>query len=452
MTKIIGIIFFLIFNSSLLCYTQIQKWTLQQCIEYAKKNNLQIKQEQFNYELSEINLKQNRALLLPSINGGVSQNFNFGRTVDQFTNEFTTDVVMSNYFHTSSSINLFKGFQLLNSIKRSQIELEASQYNLKMIKNEITINITTSFLQILYNIEILKKLQQQHEITLKEIERVQKLYEIGSVSNVVLLNIESQSASEEYQILNCQIELEMSYLLLTQILDLPTHKGFEIVIPNLNIDENYSLQNFESIFQFALRNQPEIRRAELQVESANKAYLITRSSYFPSLTLGVSAGTGYSEASMQIVDAENNPVYETIPFRDQLNRNFSHSIGLNLTIPIFNSKQTKYNLERSRINIYQTENLLQQYKNTLNKVISQLHFDALSSLKKYYSLQKQLLYFNSVFKLAEEKFALQGISFLEYQDAKVKLNIAESELLQAKYEYIFKIKLLDFYMGNEIEL
>ncbi len=447
------ILFLLIVCTIFSVNAQNQSWTLEQCIEYAKKNNLQIKQEQYNLQLSEINLKKNRTLVLPALNGNASCDNNFGKNVDQITNEFTADNVISNNFYASTNINLFKGFQLLNSIRRSQIEYEASQYNLKAIENEISINIATAFLQILYNNEILKKLEQQNEITVKEIERTKKLFELGAVSSVVLLNLEAQLTVEEHQILISRTELEMSYLLLSQILDLPSHKNFEILIPDINIEDSINIPNIESIYEYALKNQPEVKSSELQIEIAKKSYLMSKGVYYPSLSLGISSGTGYSEASKKIINiVESNPIYEVIPYKDQINRNFYYSVGVNLTIPIFNSMQNKYNIDKSKINIYQAENLLQQKTTALIKTINQLYFDALSSIKKFQSAQKQLTYLMSAFNVAEERFTLQDISFIEYQDAKIKVSTANSELLQAKYEFIFKIKLLDFYLGKEIKL
>ncbi|MDY0216422.1 MAG: TolC family protein [Bacteroidales bacterium] len=431
---------------------QNQSWSLEQCIEYGKQNNLKIKQEQYNIQLSELNLKGNKASQIPSLNGNASQNFNFGRTVDRFTNEFTTDMVMSNYFYLSSNIKLFDGFQTLNTIKRSKIEYEASVLNLKIIENDISMKIALAYLQILYNIELVQILQQQHEITLKEIERTETRIKLGSTSNTELLNLEAQSATELYQIFKIKVDIEMSYLNLTQILNIPSHKGFRITIPSTSIEKNSTLISIDFILEYALKNHPEIKKSELQIESAKKSYSIAKGAYSPSLSLGANSSTGFSKASMQMTNTDNNTILEIIPFKEQINRNFYYSIGINMTIPIFNSMQTKYNIEKSKITIYQANNLLQQNESNLIKLINQNYYDAQLALEKYYSAQKQLNYLLSFFKVSEEKFALQKISYLEYQDAKTKFQTAESELLQAKFEYIFKKIILDFYIGKPIML
>lgn len=443
-------IFHIVFLLEIHCQTKA--WSLEQCIEHAKQNNLKIKQEQYNIQLAHVNIKEQKSSMLPSINGNASQNYNFGRTIDRFTNDFTTDLVVSNYFYLSSNIRLFNGFQTLNSIRRSKIEYEASVVNLKILEDDISISIALNYLQILYNIEMLNVLNQQHQITLKEIERAESFNKIGITSNTELLNFESQSAIESHQILKMQSELEISKLNVSQILNLKDHENFEIVIPNTNIDINKSNLSLSFILEYALQYHPEIKKSKLQIESAKKSYSIAKAAYFPSLSLGANTNTGFSEASMQIANNNGNQTFEMIPFKEQINRNFYYSIGLNLSIPIFNSMQTKYTVEKNSIYINQANNLLEQNKSNLTKIITQNYYDAFLALEKFNSAQKQLNYLTSLFKSSEEKFILQKINYLEYQDSKSKLHIAESELLQAKYEYIFKKIILDFYVGNPIKL
>lgn len=455
-------------------YSQSKQWTLEECIEYAKKNNLSVKIQQYNLDISRTNLLQSKGLLLPSITGFASHSYNYGQTVDRFTNQFATDMVRSNNFYLSANLTLFNGFQLLNSVRKSQLDLQASNYDLQVIENEISLTIATAFLQILYNMEMAENARQQYELTLKQVDRTQKMLIAGAVAQNVLLNLQAQAAAEEYQLTTLETQLEIAILTLTQLLDLPTHQDFKIFVPDVDISEVVLPYSAGYIYEYAEKNQPEIRSAEIRLESAKKSYSISKGAYSPSFTFGASLGTGYSGASQTLsgynfvgmdtigVTTGSPPdyvlapvfqyLYEPLSFKDQIDRNFNRTIGFNLTIPIFSSLQTFSNVRRNKVSVLIAETNLQQSKTILNKTIHQAHLDAVSALKRYNSALKQNAATEAAFRMAEERFELDDMTMLEYQDAKLKLTQAQSDLLQAKFELIFKMKVLDFYMGNEIKL
>ncbi len=464
----------LLFLISMSALAQQKQWTLEECINYAKQNNLSIKIQQYQLEISNANLLQSKGMMMPSISGYASHSYNYGQTIDRFTNQFATDMVRSNNFYVSANVTLFNGFQLLNSVKKSQFDLQASQYDLQAMENDISLTIATAFLQILYATEMFENAKNQYELTMKQVDRTKKMLDAGAVANTVLLNLKAQAAAEEYQLTSMETQLEMALLTLAQLLDLSTHSDFAIAVPQIDISQTATPLAADAIYDYAVQHQPEIRSAELRVQSARKSYDISKGGYSPSLTFGASLGTGYSGARQNIsginitgldtvgITTGSPPdyvlapvfqyLYEPVSFKDQINENFNRTIGFNLSIPIFSSLQNMSNVRRNKINMYMAETNLQQSKMNLNKTINQAHLDAVSALKRYNSALKQVDAMKEVFRLAEERFELDDMTLLEYQDAKLKLTQAESELLQAKYEFVFKMKVLDFYMGNEIRL
>lgn len=471
-TILLFVFFMCIFT--VLAQAQKKQWTLEECIEYAKQHNVALKLQQFNLDMAAVNFTQSKGALLPTITGFASHSYNYGQTIDRFTNQFAADMVRSNNFYMSANVTLFNGFQLLNNVRKSNYDLQAAEFDLKSAENDMALSIAAAYLQILYAIEMAETSRMQYEITLNQVERTRKMLHVGSIANAQLLNLEAQAAAEAYQLALRETQLEMAIITLAQLLDIPNPEEFSIVVPQINITDISVPMNAEDIYRYALNHQPSILSAALRVESAKKSYQIAKGAYSPTLTFGASLGTGYSGASrqfsgMQYIGLDTIGIttgtppdyvlapmfeylYEPLSFKDQLNRNFNRVIGFNLSIPIFSAFQISSNVKRSKINIMMAETSLRQSQLNLQKTIYQSQFDAQSALKRYYAALKQEEAAKEVFKLAEERFELNDLTLLEYQDAKTKLVQAQSETLQAKYEYIFKMKILDFYLGKEIKM
>jgi len=460
--------------SLLFVQAQEKQWTLEECISYAKDHNLSVKLQQYNLDISKTSLLQSKGMILPSISGYAAHSYNYGQTVDRFTNQFASDRVQSNNFYVSANVTLFDGFQLLNSVQRSRFELQAAEYDLEMMENDIALTIATAYLQILYTMEMVDNAQNQYSLTMKQVDRTQKMLDAGAVANTSLLNLKAQAATEEYQLTSLETQLEMAILTMTQLLDLEYNTAFTVAVPEVSVTEMAVPINAQSIYEYALNHQPSVKSAELRVMSAQKSYSIAKGGFSPSLTFGASLGTGYSGASRKLTGYEYagmdtigittaitpdyvlapvfNYLYEPVSFKNQINQNFNRTIGFNLSIPIFSSLQNYSSVRKSKISVYIAETNLQQARQNLNKVISQAHLDAVSAYKRHHSALKQVEAAQEVFKVGEQRFELNDLTLLEYQDAKNKLIQAESELLQAKYEFVFKMKVLDFYLGNGIKL
>lgn len=451
-------------------------WSLRDCIDYALANNIQVKQQQLSAQLAKINLLQNKASLLPNINGAASHAYNYGKTIDMYTNTFASKTVQSDNFYLSSSVTLFSGFQLLNSVKQSKVDLMASQYDVEKMMNDISLNIATAYLQILYNTELLNIAESQKKITLQQVERTKKLVEAGTVAKGAQLTLEAQAAEEDVSVVTAQNNLDLSYLTLTQMLDMASADSFDIEIPAIAIPKETSLLTKpDQIYNIAAGIQPEIKSAELKVKSSEIGLSIARGMRSPVISLRGSYGTGFSGASERLAGLpeitgldtigytfQTTPVpvvsptfsynMETIPFGDQIKDNINKSVSFSLTVPVFNNWQTNATVTKAKLAIRNAEYTLQTTKNTLYKSIQQAYSDAVAALNKFNSSQKSVEALKESYKYTEQKFDVGMVNTTEYNDAKNKLTAAESNLLQSKYEYVFRLKILDFYMGKPIEL
>lgn len=426
-------------------------WSLEECIQYALDNNISIKQQQLGVDIAQENLSQSRANMFPSLNASASHTYNFGRTIDPFTNEFATKTVRSNNFNISTGVTLFGGFQILNSIRQNNLELQASNYDVEFMKNDIALAVASAYLQILFSIELVDIASNQLTISTQQVERTSRLVQAGTLARGSLLTMEAQAATDELQLVNAQNNLEIAYLNLIQLLDLEeTSEEFSIVVPDISLTEDEHLYSPMHIYNNAVQTQPEVLASDIRISSAERGVDIARGGRSPMLSLRGSFGTGYSGASVELTDVPGET--RIIPFMDQLDANLNRSAGLVLSIPIFNNYQVKSTIGRSRISLENARLNNQLVRNQLFKTIQQSYVDAQAALKRYDATQKNLDALEEAFRDTEQRFNVGMVATLEYNDALNRLNAARSELLQAKYEYVFRAQILEFYMGNPIRL
>ena len=447
-----------------------QSWDLEKCITYALDHNIQVKQQELNTQISENTNKQTKMGLLPNLNANLNRSYSFGRSVDPFTNEFNQTNAQNDNYGINSSVTLFNGFQKINTIKQTKLDMLASLQDLEKIKNDISLNVASSFLTILFNQELLKIAQDQAAVTQKQVERTRILVQAGSLAKGDLLQLESQYASEELNIVTSQNQLDLSILTLTQLLELDSVNNFEITKPNTESFTYTKLPVIEEVINNS-QNLPQIKSAEYRLSSAEKSLSIKKGMRSPSLSLSMGYNTGYSD-QRQIIDqttmttyqsgyTENMvPVYSiqpintyiTKPFADQFSDNRSTSIGLQLSIPIFNNWQVNTSVSNARISVLNSRYSLELEKNNLEKQIKQQYTEAIAANKKYTATKKALESNKESFKYIQEKFDVGLVNSVDFNLQKNKLIKAESDLLQAKYDYIFKLKILDFYMGKPLTL
>ena len=448
-----------------------QTWTLEQCVDYAIENNIQVKQKALNTEMTENNLKQSRLNLLPNLNGNIGRNYSFGRAVDPYTNEFNYENTYNDNYGISSNLTLFNGFQKLNTIKQNKLNLDADLQDLEKIKNDISLNVATAYLNILFNEELLKIAKDQAAVTKKQAERTKILVDAGSLAMGDLYDIQSQLANEELNIINSQNQLDLSYLDIQQLLNLDSVADFKIAIPNTESFTETPLPVFEEVLTQS-QNLPEIKSAEYRLNSAEQSLDIYRGMRYPTLNLTLSYNSGYSgnrkvadgnptmiayqsgftQSGETVYSYQPQYTYSTKPFSDQINDNASANLGLQLSIPIFNNWQVNTGINNARITVLNTKYSLELAKQNLTKDVQQRYTEAVAALKKYHATDFTLKAMEESFKYTEEKYNNGLVNTVDYNISKNKLISTKSDLLKAKYEYIFKIKILDFYMGKKITL
>src|ERR1035437_9655421 len=469
-------LFWMLVSAPLFSQDKGKPWTLQQCIEYALKNNIQVKQNMLNEKNSVATLLQSKAQILPNLAGNVSNSYNSGKKVDPFTNQFTSgSFTLSQNFSLSSSVTIFGGLQNLNTIKQNQYNLMASRMDVQKMQNDISLNIASGYLQILMAEELLDVARNQADITKLQVERTRKLVDVGNLPKGNLLDIQAQSASEEVNIVNAENNLSLASLNLVQMLNLDTIANFSIVKPEITLPADVVLNTTPGqVYDAALTRQPEIKSAEFKLQSSEKSISVARAGMYPSLTVGAGYGTGYSGASKQIVGTPTitnfspngsitsagdyilAPIYnyntETVPFSTQYDNNTNKSVGFYLSVPIFNNLQVHTSVQNAKIARENAALNLRLQKDNLRKTIQQAYNDAMSSLKKYQATQKAVSAMEESFKYMDQKFTVGAATSTEYNDSKNKLIKAKSDLLQSKYDCVFKMKVLDFYQGKPITL
>lgn len=449
-------------------------WDLKKCIDFALENNLQIKQGQLNKNISEANYLRSKAASLPTVNGFVSHNYNFGRTIDPFTNQFANQTVQSNAFSVSANWVLFNGFQTINAIRQNNFNLLANKYDLEKVKNDIVLAVISAYLNIIYLEEQLQIAEQQISLSQKQVDRISLLVNTGSAAKGNLLDMQAQLANDELQKVTIQNQLDIAYLNLMQLMELNSQEKIKVVKPQTVLPVEDILNKTPlSIYQTAINNQPDIKAAELRVKSAYMGLLSARGAYSPRLAISTSFGTGYSGLRKEVI---GNPVlsgFDTIgvttamdfvlvpnytfdtrvtPFNRQLEDNLNRTIGLSLTIPIFNGFQVRTSSSLAKIQKSNAELALESAKRQLEKTIQQAYADAIAAYKKYLATEKSVNALTESFSYTEQRFNVGAVNTLEYNDAKNRLARAKAELLQSKFDYAFKVKILDFYQGNPINL
>lgn len=450
-------------------------WTLQQCIQRALDYNITIKQSALNAEINKATVDQNTAAFFPSLNGSASQNYYNGKTIDPNTNNYTLQEVKSNAFSLSTSVTLFEGLQLQNTLKQSKLNYLSSKNDLKKIQDDISLNVINYFLQVLYNQELLVVTKSQLDASKIQRDRLSRMYELGSVSKSSYLDLESQYATDELRLIQAQSQYDQSLLSLTQLLELDSVQNFSISAPEVVAPEPNAEQfNTMAIYTKALTTQPDIKSSEYKVLSSEKALAIAKGNYYPRIFASGSMSTNYSTTGKSIagfntgnpittltgftasgedvytVSPNITPILEDTPFKDQFDNNLGKSVGITMQVPIFNGLSVRNNVKKAQLNYQITQLNHEANKKNLYKSIQQAVIDASSSYKKYLAGQKSVDALDESFRFNQRSLELGSISTYDYLQAKNNFAKAQADLLQSKYDYIFRLKIIDFYEGKPL--
>ena len=429
-TIFLGLIAIFIFSSSVPAQ---RVWTLEQCIDTALTNNRNMKLQRINYESRNIAYQQSKNAQLPNLNGSVGQNFNFGRSL-AVDNTYQNSNSQTTNFSISGGLNLFNGFRVKNTIDARRAELLASGADLQKIEKDIVMNVSTVFLQVLQNKELQANAENQLAITQENIDRRIVLINSGKLAEGEIYELQAQLAKEEVALVQAQNNLELSLLDLALIMDLEEIGGLDVVVPNNLLENELALLNAEEVYGSALRSRPEIQSAEYRLQSNEKNVEIAKSGYLPSLSLGASWGTGFYNMS-------NMP--QNSPFADQFKNNMSTGVGLNLSIPIFNRFETKSQVTSAKLNVESSKLEIENVKKELRKNIQQAYYNALAARNRWEASEKSVKANEESYRFANQKFEVGRGNQYEVNLAKNNLTQSISEQTQSKYEYVFRLKILE---------
>jgi outer membrane protein len=447
-------------------------WDLQQCVDYAVKHNLGLRQTALNNQVTKNNTDQIKASALPSLNAGASHVYNFGQTIDRFTNSFANTQVLSQNFYISSNVVLWSGLSQYNNIKANQYSYLSGVEQLKQSENDLSLSVANAYIGVIFSEELLKISQNQFEITKEQLERTQKLVTAGSVAKSVEYDIKAQLANEEVNVTSSENNYNLSLLNLKQLMNFDSITNFNIARPDIPAVESQLLEkNVGAIYEAAIKNQPSIKSGEYQLMSADKTLAASRGRISPSLSFNASMGTGtsglaktvksaaligqestgyFTSRGDEVLQPKYNFTTEKTPFSTQFKDNINKSLGFSLTIPLFNGLQTSTAIKNAKINTLNAKFSQDITKQNLYKNITQAHANAKAALNKYTATKSSVEAAGESFKYAQQKFNAGVISVFDFNSAKTRLFAAESNLLQAKYDYVFKLKVLDYYMGKPL--
>ncbi|MEX0981888.1 MAG: TolC family protein [Bacteroidales bacterium] len=435
--------------------SQNNQWSLEDCINYAMENNITIKQSELNTQYSQNVLDQSRNSRLPNLNASSNYSYSFGRALDQTTYEFTDNQKINSIsVNVSSGVNLFNGFQKRNTIEQNRINLLSAYEDVKKIKNDISLNIAAAYLQILFSEELLAVTESQVEITRQQVDRTRKLVEAGKLAKGSSLEIQAQLAAEELNMVNSENQLLLSYLNLQQILDLQYDPEFKINDPDIpEPGKKLLIMGVSDVYQTAEQIMPQIKKSEYNLESTGKELDIAKGMQYPSLSLSGNYNSGFSDIREKVIGTDpimDIPIMGKYPFFEQINDNLSVGVGFGLNIPIFNGNQANTAIANARISIENAQLELQKRKNELYRDIQTAYTDAVAALKKFESTETALISMEESFNYTEKKFEVGLVNTVDYNTSKNQLMVTQSDLLQAKYDFIFKTRILNFYMGEPI--
>jgi outer membrane protein len=442
-----GMVFMLVFPS---LQAQTKQWTLEECIRYAIEHNIDLKQQEQQQKLSEIAANASKNSWLPNLNASVGQNFSFGR-IQSADGTISSRNGANTSFGAQIQMPVFDGLRIPNDIAAKKLNLQASMASLEKAKEALAINIASCYIQVLYNEEILKIAQLQVELAKAQVSRTEALVNAGRAPLSQVYDIKAQLAKDEVSMTEAQNNVNLALLDLKQSLELERESiNFEIQIPQLDDAVESCMGSIlppENIYNNAVAVKPQIREQEYLLESQKKQLKVAQADYFPQLNLNAGYSSGYYYFYSGLAGNGANR-----SFSNQFRDNSQEMIGLSLSIPVFNRFQVRNNVRSARVNIINRELLMENSKKVLYKEIQQAYYNAVAAQEKYVSSAKSVTASKEAFSYAEERYSAGKSTVFEYNESKTKYAQSLSEQVQSKYDFIFRVKLLDFYNGTPITL
>jgi len=473
-------IFFLFLCSGLLTEVfdaQTTTWTLKQCVDQALEKNVALNQNKLASDVNYIAVEQSKANLLPNLNATDVQSFYFGRSLDPVSYQYTNQHISTNSPALVSTVNLFNGFQYLNTIRQNNYFYDAGVQDIERMKNDITLLVLAAYVQVLVGYEAVDIAENQVQASSINVTRAEIFVKAGKQAEGALFQMQAQLAADKLTRVNAQNDLQLAKISLLQLMETPVFAGFEIERPDIKtVQPSLDIPGVSDIYQIAEGIMPQVKVSACSTKAFVAGYKVAESLFLPRLSLTGTLKTGYSSFAGRVSEGtsfqqqpigflQSNPSDQVIgfvpvttitksdyPISNQFSDNFGQILGFNLTIPIFNNFQAKYTTQKAKIGIATAQLNEQATKNALRKSVEQAYTDLVGAGNKYLATQEQLRSETCAYTDMEKKFSNGMNSATDYLVEKNNYLKAEQTLVQAKYDYLFKSKVIDFFSGKPITL
>lgn len=447
--------------------------TLQQCVETGLNNNLDALQAGLRMETGKINWNQARLNMLPDLNASASSGINQGRSIDPFTNSYINQQVNYSSYGANSGVTLFRGLSMQNAVKQNALAYEASKMDWQQVKDNITINIILAYLQVLTNQDLLALATTQAELSHEQVKRLEIMDKDGAIKPSELSDLRGQFANDQLSIIGAKNALEQSKLSLARLMNVPYDKNVQIEkIDAAAFATRYDVTP-DSIYSTALEQFAQIKAVDLRQASAYRGIKVARGQLFPTLTFNSNVNTNYSSAARNntflgsaevpttdyvlingapsyVITKQNNFSSEKIEYGRQVKNNIFYSFSLNLQIPIFNAWSQRNRIRQAKIDFKNAEYVASTTKTQLQQSIEEAHINMTTASERYKTLLDQVKAFTESFKAAEVRFNAGVGTSIDYLITKNNMDRANSNSIQAKYDYALRTKILDYYQGKQL--
>lgn len=421
-------------------HAQQGPWSLQDCIAYALEHNLTVQQSALTVEQREVELNTAQGRRLPSVSASASENLSFGRglTAD---NTYSNSNTTSTSFNLGANMPIFQGFDITNGIKAGKLNLAAATADLEKARDDIRVAVAQAYVQILYNQELLRVAREQASHDAELLEQIRERLNAGKVSAAEVSAQQATLAQSRQSEIQAEGNLSISLLELSQLLELPSPEGFSIVTPEVGDPSRTLLMRPEAIYDEAVAVKPAVEAARLNVDAAELAIARAKGAFLPSLSLNGGVGTNFY----------TNSAIKSAPFGEQLRNNFGQSLGLSLSVPIFQGFATRNRVRTAQLSYEGQQIQLENVKKALYKEIQQAYYNAVSAQARYAGSRESAASARQHYELTEEKYKVGKAGVADYNDARNSWLRAESEHIQARFQCLYQTRLLDFYRGKTLD-
>lgn len=416
-----------------------EAWTLDRCIDYALEHNISVKQRDITVQQRKLDVSTAKNRRLPDLSFGASQNWSFGRGLTS-ENTYSDTNTSNTSFSLGTSVPLFTGFNIPNTLKLSELNLEAATADLEKARDDIRVQVAQAYVQILYDMELCDVARRQVRIDSLQVYRLREMYAEGKASGVDVAQQEAAMAQSRLTATQADNDYRLALLALSQLLELPSPEGFSVVCPDISCvkPSGSELPLPDEIFQEAMFVKPEIKAEQLRLLGSEKNVLIAKSALYPTLSMSAGLGSNYYKTSG----------FRAESFSTQMKNNFNQYIGFNLSVPVFNRFATRNSIRGARLDVEAQQLQLDNARKSLYKEIQQVYYNAVAAVARYESSDEARRSSSEAFDLMSAKYEYGKANITEFNEAKNNYLKAESDLVRAKYEYMYQNSLIEFYRGK----